>query len=281
MEEIVYARKFLLFVTLLAFTLLGCELAEQTVALTTPITAPTAAIAEATPTTAPTDTPQPTVEVATPTEAVQVSEATPTQAQPQASPTPAGVRETEEAASMAGVIQRLSGEGVLGSTAGEYYRLNDFDESWAQIGWYQWWTTGYSAENFVITANTTWESASETANWPEAGCGFVFSHVDSDNYYLAYLGLDGIVRFAQNARGNLKLVTSKRFGRVSIPNGEAQLMLVANAKHIYFYVNNQQVVSANAGSLQEGDIALTLLSGTNRDFGTRCQMTNIDLWVIE
>jgi hypothetical protein len=29
----------------------------------------------------------------------------------------------------------------------------------------------------------------------------------------------------------------------------------------------------------EGNVGLTLLSGTNKDYGTRCEMTNLHLWI--
>jgi hypothetical protein len=28
-----------------------------------------------------------------------------------------------------------------------------------------------------------------------------------------------------------------------------------------------------------GNLGLTILSGTNKDFGTRCKMTNLHLWI--
>ena len=34
-------------------------------------------------------------------------------------------------------------------------------------------------------------------------------------------------------------------------------------------------------SLEEGELSLTLLSGTNKDYGTRCEMTNIELWELD
>jgi len=32
------------------------------------------------------------------------------------------------------------------------------------------------------------------------------------------------------------------------------------------------------GALDSGDLAFILMSGTNKDYGTRCQMKNTDLW---
>ena len=217
------------------------------------------------------------------TEAAQNRQATATQRAGEIQTATASViaQTTQQAQSMADKIQKLLNEGVVASTSGEYYRLADFDESWAQIGWYQWWPTGYAAENFVLSADTAWQSASDRANWQNSGCGFVFNLKDKDNHHLAYLGLDGFVRLAQRSRGNPKGLAMQKYGKVSIPEGEAQIMLVVYDKKITFYVNNQRVANAYSGSLSVGEIALTLLSGTNKDYGTRCQMSNIDLWIFK
>ena len=188
---------------------------------------------------------------------------------------------TQQAQSMAEKIQKLLNEGVVASATGDYYRLADFDESWAQIGWYQWKPTGHTAEDFVITADTAWQSASDRANWQNSGCGFVFNLKDKNNHHFAYLGLDGFVRLVQVSRGNYKNLAIQKYGKVSIPEGAAKIMLVVYDKKISYYVNDQRVASAYDGSITVGDIALTLLSGTNKDYGTRCQMKNIDLWIFK
>lgn len=182
---------------------------------------------------------------------------------------------------MADKIQKLFNEGVVASTSGKYYRLADFDESWAQINWYRWRTTRYKAENFVLSADTAWISASDRANWQNSGCGIVFNFKDKDNHHLAYLGLDGFVRLVQQSRGNFKRLAMQKYGKVSIPKGEAKIMLVVYDKKISYYVNDQRVASAYDSAISVGDIALTLLSGTNKAYGTRCQMKNIDLWIFK
>ena len=58
-------------------------------------------------------------------------------------------------------------------------------------------------------------------------------------------------------------------------------MLVVDDKRISFYVNGERVATAYDGSLNAGNIALTLLSGTNKDYGTRCTMSNIDLFIFK
>ncbi len=55
-------------------------------------------------------------------------------------------------------------------------------------------------------------------------------------------------------------------------------MLVEEGGHIIYFVNGDKVLDRQDNQLTEGDLALTLVSGTNLDFGTRCTMTNIELW---
>lgn len=190
-------------------------------------------------------------------------------------------QKTQEAQTMNEKLLRVMSDGILPSSLQtQFFHLKDFNESWAQIGWYQWWYTDHSAESFVLAADTAWESASDRANWYDSGCGVVFDLEDKQNHHLAYLGLDGVVYIARVSQGNWKTFANKRYGKVSIPKGEAQIILVVYDKKITYYVNDTRVVSVTDNALKGGRIALTLLSGTNAGFGTRCQMTNIGLWII-
>ena len=192
-----------------------------------------------------------------------------------------GVTATAYAVAFLDVIEQLSDAGVVTGTEGDYYRLDDFSESWAQINWYQWWRTNYSAENFVLSADANWKSASKTADWYTSGCGIVFSENSEDNHHLAYLALDGYGVVARITKGDWKTLAAQRYGKVSTPDGNAKIMLVVDDKRINFYVNEKLVTSAYDNSLNKGTIALTLLSGTNKDFGTRCKMTNIELFLLK
>jgi hypothetical protein len=188
---------------------------------------------------------------------------------------------TSQAAAFLSSVEKLREAGVVKSANGKYTRPEDFEKEWAQLGWYQWWLTGYSAENFIMSADVAWQSASNTADWYTTGCGIVFSLDDEDNHHLAFLSLDGYGVLARNAKGDLKLLAGERYGKLSTPDGSAKIMLVVDDKRISFYVNDKLVTKAYDSSLNEGDIALTLLSGTNKDFGTRCKITNIELLTLE
>ena len=163
-----------------------------------------------------------------------------------------------------------------------YFVISDYDQSWAQIGWGQYTSIEDPPTNFVIRTDANWSSASDTANWNESGCGFVFHAKDTSSLFVSYLGLDGIVYVQRVYNGESKLLGSATYGKVDIPEGSAELMLMVNGDKIYYFVNGEEVYSGSdsllTGALDSGDLGFILMSGTNKDYGTRCQMKNTDLW---
>lgn len=194
----------------------------------------------------------------------------------------AQIQATQQATDLFQTIQTLHSEGLLDDPGGTYHRIGDFDESWAQIDWYQWWPTGYAPENFVVRAHTIWESGSPTANWFSSGCGFVFREKDADNHYLIYLALDGNVYLKGYVSGKFFELGREYYGKVETLQGEADVMLVASGDRIAYFVNGERVFERSNSALNEaGDLAITLVSGTNKTFGTRCMVTEIELWELE
>jgi hypothetical protein len=185
---------------------------------------------------------------------------------------------TAQAEDMYQLVEKLQQEGALTSTAGEYYPIEDFNETWAQLNWYQWWNTGYKLSDFVIRAHTAWESASKTANWFSAGCGFVFRATDANNHYMIFLALDGNVYMRGYVNAKYREFGKAYAGGINHLKGEADVVLVAQGDHFVYYVNGKKILDRKNSELVEGDLGLTLNSGTNKDYGTRCEMTNIELW---
>jgi hypothetical protein len=130
----------------------------------------------------------------------------------------------------------------------------------------------------VVRAHTAWESASRTADWYAAGCGFVFRSADENNHYMIYLALDGNVYLKGYVAGKLVELGKEYAGQIERVKGEADIVLVVEGDRILYFVNGEKVLEQKNKSLKEGDLGLTLVSGTNKDFGTRCVITNIDLW---
>jgi hypothetical protein len=110
----------------------------------------------------------------------------------------------------------------------------------------------------------------------------VFHAKDTSSLFVSYLGLDGNVYVQRVYNGESKLLGYATYGKVDIPEGSAELMLMVNGDKIYFFVDGEEVFSGSdsllTGALDSGDMGFILMSGTNKDFGTRCQMKNTDLW---
>lgn len=189
---------------------------------------------------------------------------------------------TAEARPMYEVLQGLVEEGYLTEIEGTYHPLPDFDESWAQINYYDVWGTGFAPADFVISADIAWDSASDTANWFSSGCGFVFRVTEAGDHYLAFFAMDGHARFQRQVRGVYALLGNGYYGKVDVPEGEASIMLVVEGSSFTFFVNGEKVHSRVDTALSSpGPLAYTLVSGTNKGYGTRCQMEQVELWVLD
>jgi hypothetical protein len=46
-------------------------------------------------------------------------------------------------------------------------------------------------------------------------------------------------------------------------------------------VNGEKVLRDGTLGIRAGELALTIVSGTNKGFGTACTMENIDIWILE
>lgn len=186
---------------------------------------------------------------------------------------------TAQAEPMLARVQELFDDGYLDTNEGTYQVLEDFDESWAQIDWYQWWRTGYDPANFVIRVDAFWQSASDKANWWNSGCGFVFREFGG-SYYFAELSLDGYVYLYRKINQNYSRLGRSYYGSLDVPEGSAELMLVANGDWLLIFVNGELVHRRQDSRLDKGMLSMTLSSGTNKGYGTRCKMENVDLWVL-
>ncbi len=185
---------------------------------------------------------------------------------------------TQQALAFYADIERLYNDKVISTTQGEYYTLPDFYEEWAQLGWYQWYDSGFSPTNFVLKADMNYETASTITDWPAAGCGFVFRLVDNDNNYAIFYTLDGYVYMWSYENGKYVEKGRGYYGKPTIPAGNAEVMLVVEGDKIYYYVNGTQVFKKTDSVFSSGGLYYSVQSGTNKDFGQMCEFTNVELW---
>ncbi len=216
----------------------------------------------ATATTAPTSTPEPT---ATPDLAA-----------------------TKEAEADQARLQKYVDSGYISSTKGTIYSLTDNTLQMAKINYINYDMTGY---NDQVTDFAAWEdlkfSSAGPVAYPEfSGCGFGFRMKDNGDTYTAMVTNDSVlITWCFEALGN-------RCGRVGKTSGTGRLKL-SNPAEVHFefivsggkafaLVDDKMIASYTlfADRLTDpGYFLYSIVSGTNKDYGTRCTMTNGKIWV--
>ena len=227
------------------------------------------------PTPAPTDTPIPTATIT----------ATPTNT-PRPSPTPRPTRTPNLAATRKyeafdAETRKYFELGYLNTDKGAIKEVDDFYYEWAQLGWYSWLPLGMDVRDFYISAHFAWDSAYRHAN--ESGCGFVFAIQEDKEHYSVFLDRSRIVFLdADNRYSYSRAVgTTRGTGRVKFDMpAEADFTLIVKGLTAYALVDGELVgeYTLSQSRILRGDVGLSVLSGTNTDYGTKCEMTNIRIW---
>lgn len=178
--------------------------------------------------------------------------------------------------------------GYLETNEGTFIEYPDFSKEWAQLNWYQWWPLDTSASDFYMSAHFKWSSAYRSADI--SGCGFVFAIQENYDNYAVFLDRSQVyfIDNDQSYSGYRPMGRTRGTGRVNFGNpadkpAEADFTLIVKDAYAYVLVDGEVVSEYTLAQSRplRGNVGLTLLSGTNKDFGTRCEITNLHLWIPE
>jgi len=177
-------------------------------------------------------------------------------------------------------VQTYYEKGYLATTDGRFTKLEDFSYDWAYLGGYQPLVFVVSASDFFLSAHFKWDSA--LRNSDTSGCGFIFGRQPNDDHYAVFL---------DRAKVDFRISANRHSTRVKPIHGtgqvkfdypaEADFALVVKGAYAYVLVNGEVIGEyplAQSRPLR-GDVGLTVLSGTNKDYGTHCEMTDLHLWI--
>jgi len=236
----------------------------------------------ASPTPAPilTNTPEPTATITL----------TPTNT-PRPSPTPRPTRTpnlaaTERIEGFNAETQSYFDKGYLKTADGKIKEIDDFAYDWAQLGWYNWQKLNTKTSDFYMTAHFTWSSAFRNAD--ASGCGFIFAIQENGDHYAVFLDRSEIIflNADQTASYSRRVGLTRGTGHVKFENPadhpvEADFTVIVNGTYVYVLVDGKVVgeYTLAQSKILKGDLGLSLLSGTNKDYGTRCAMTDVHIWV--
>lgn len=222
-----------------------------------------------TPTVQPTETPKPT-ETPLPTQT------------PKPTSTP-NIAATQKYDDFYSLLEQIKNDGYISTTDGKTIELDPFKEDMAQIGWLRYWPIE-SADpiysDFVFKAKFNWSSAA--TNPDSSGCGFVFGIQDNGDYYAVYLTNKNIT-FALKRGSNLYRVgKTSGTGVYAFDNpAEAEFVVAVHDQKAYVLVDGVPTLyRLSADQTTNGYIGNSVLSGTNSDYGTRCEATEMLLWTM-
>jgi len=240
-------------ILVLAFVSMACSASAAPTPTATPVPATNTPEATATNTPKPTNTPLPT-----------------------ATPNVAATQRIEDFNS---ILQDYASNGYIGDTEGKITEVDDFQESWAQLGWYQWWPQDDVTNDFVFKSHIAWSAASNT---PEvSGCGIVFGLQDNNDHYAIFIDKGRILFLMGRGSRVYNVGKTSGSGRLNYGNpAEADLIVAVSNQVAYVSVDGDITkYTLSADQTSNGTFALSVLSGTNKDYGTRCEMTDSMLWV--
>jgi hypothetical protein len=256
-----YFRFFLMLVLLLVLFLPACASALSTSTPTPTLSATNTPEPTATITSTPTITPSPTV-------------------------TPDFVA-TQQYADFLSMVQTYYEAGQISTTEGQYVVLDDYQDELASKLAYAWAETGLIAKNFIVRADFEWSNAINTVNI--SGCGFIYRMQPNQDHYIIILDAFSGVKLASHTDKGTSSMGSPQNGDQTAynfgPNPyQAAFTLIVNELKTYVYINDiyyGEYDLLEYRILDSGPLAVAVLSAASEGYGTRCQMTNVRVWVID
>lgn len=180
------------------------------------------------------------------------------------------------------LVEQFSEEGLISSTNGRYKVLEDYESEMAQIGWLRFVYFPGTVKHFVFNADVAWQTAIDTTD--TSGCGIVFGVEEQGRNYEYYgVVLDKSRVFFSIARSGYyrELGKTRGTGRLDFGNpAKAELTLLVNDNHAFVYVDGNFIGEYTLSESKElrGSFGYGIISGTNKDYGTRCQIRNARMW---
>jgi hypothetical protein len=189
------------------------------------------------------------------------------------------------------LIQKFHEAGQITTTEGDYQNLDDYSDELAMEYGYQWTPTGLDSKDFIIRADFDWEVANQK-NY--SGCGYVFREESDSHYYITALdALNGVffsytqlgsVPFGPAAVLNFTVPAAKRSKLPDLGDNpyRATFTLIVNEYKAYTYINDEFFSEHNLKQdklTNPGPLSFMVLTGSATEFGTRCKISNVEIWM--
>jgi hypothetical protein len=200
------------------------------------------------------------------------------------------LKATQAAEELASRIQSYVDNSYLPSTKGKAIKLEDYTREMAKIGYldFDFAGTDELVQNFAVWANVKWENAGPVGPPHYSGCGFSF-RIDPSNFdgYTAMLTNDRVLLTYCDSSVNSCGEIGKTRGKGTLALGnpaEASMELIVNNTQAYVLVDGDfigEYTLFRDKLVDPGYLIYSIISGTNRDYGLRCEISDASLWVVK
>ena len=179
------------------------------------------------------------------------------------------------------LLQTFEENGYIETSEGKISDMPPFEEEWAQIGWYRWWPYDEVSSDFVFKAHFNWSTAIATSD--VSGCGFIFGIQENDDHYVVFLDRSRILFLMKRGSGVYQVGKTRGSGRANFENpAEADFAIAVKGQSAFVSVDGEVTqYTLSVDQTTRGQYGVTLLSGTNSGYGTRCEMTDVMFWTQE
>ena len=189
---------------------------------------------------------------------------------------------TQRAEERSAEVQEYFDKGYVTTTEGRFTELDNFSDEYAYLGGYKPPLIVDSASDFFLSAHFRWSSALENSD--TAGCGFIFGLQPNFDHYAVFLDRTKVEFRIRNLElgYSTRVKPTRVTGQVNFTYpADADFTLIVKGANAFVLVNGEVVSEYTLlqGRSVRGDLGLTVLSGTNKDYGTRCEMSNLHLWL--
>jgi hypothetical protein len=192
---------------------------------------------------------------------------------------------TKQAQDDQATLQKYVDSGYVSSTTGTLYPLMSSTFNMAQQNFLNFLDAGATnlVTDFAAWSDVSWTSAS-VVNFPEfSGCGFAFRVQSNGDGYTAMLTSDSVLLTSCISGHCARIGKTKGSGRISLSDPpHAHFEFIVSKGLAYALVDGTFIGSYTLSQdklIQPGNFLYSIVSGTNKDYGTRCTMDNGKLWV--
>jgi hypothetical protein len=181
-------------------------------------------------------------------------------------------------------VQAFKDKGYIPTTDGKYVKLGDFNDTASKLGYlFHFGAILPDVDGFVYSGHLNVSTAAKTSD--TSACGIFFGYNERGDFYATLLDKSRIYTSSIDGVKHeySELGKTSGTGKVSLESPfEADFTVAVYQNHAYVLVNGEFVgeYTIPKDKSMKGGLGYGMISGTNKDYGTRCEATNASVWLV-